>query len=430
MILIAFLRKIYGNNKVTNSVYGLLIAISLWQFSLAILFMTQLSPDTALWLFRIFRVGQLILLPALATILYTIIQNRFTTIVLFTSIASSLIIIGINFTSLGITELNIVDNYYFPRYGSLATMYKLYVIITVLFPLLVLRYVNLLHNINLRIFVKVTLIAMLTGSIITSLNVFGSNVIMPGVIGNYIMIISLISTLLYTYNITLTKHKELIEKIIKDKSLNVFSSDLIHEIRNNATVVKGFNDIIMLKSNDEKTKKYSEQISTAIENINLLITQYGEFIKHGTVHLESRDVTKIIEKVYTQFYYGDDIKININGNAMVIANIVFLKQVLFNIIKNASEEAQKLNIPCVINFDIYTDENNAYINIIDGNGTLDYNFETDIFRIFESKKQDGFGIGLLACSKLMLYQNGKFEIINKSDDSDEKMIQLTLKKAK
>ncbi|WP_176720375.1 sensor histidine kinase [Desulfuribacillus stibiiarsenatis] len=391
--------------------------------------MIQLSPDTALWLFRVFRVGQLLLLPALAAILYTIIQNRFTTFILLISMACSLMVIVINFTSLGILQLNIVDDYYFPQYGTLATVYKVYVLFTLLFPLLVLRYVNLLHNINLRTFVKVTMIAMLTGSTITSLNVVGTHGLIPGVIGNYIMIISLISTLLYTYNITLNKHKRLIEKIIMDKSLNVFSSDLIHEIRNNATVVKGFNDIIMLENNDARTQKFTNQINTAIGNINLLITQYGEFIKHGTLKLESCDMTNIIQKVYTQFYYSDDIKININGNASVIANVTFLKQVLFNIIKNASEESRKLNIPCVINFDIDTDDNNADIKIIDSNGTLDYNFETDIFKIFESKKQDGFGIGLLACSKLMLYQDGKFNIINKSDDSEEKIIQLTLKRA-
>ncbi|WP_141709283.1 HAMP domain-containing histidine kinase [Desulfuribacillus stibiiarsenatis] len=239
------------------------------------------------------------------------------------------------------------------------------------------------------------------------------------IMSSIVFTLFLVFAVLMAYERTNRDYKNFLSKFFVDNSLNLYSTEFMHEIKNNLGVIKGFSDLINRSCKTIEVAGvnhiplFVQEINTAVDNMDGFIKEFKDYANTKENNLREEDIRQLIEKVYYQFYNRGNVRITINSDTKIFAwvNRFFLKQILFNIIKNAAEEAGRQDLSfCEINFSLYYRERYTYIDIFDSCNQIKKEYAEDILKIFKSSKEDGFRIGLVASKKLAIYQFGNLTI--------------------
>lgn len=205
----------------------------------------------------------------------------------------------------------------------------------------------------------------------------------------------------------------LLEKTEKYNVMGQLAASTIHEIKNSVTSIKGFIQLMQMKSNSNSlyyesmlsesdriidlTKNYLGIIKNEkkldIINLKDAIGKYMIFINAEAI----RRKIKIIKKL-------DDVKVKIDYN--------HLKQILLNIFQNAFEAiGENGNIYLTTRFNNF--KNKAIIRIVDNGCGIDRKDLKNIMKPLYTTKKEGTGLGLSVCKNILDIYKGEIKILSK-----------------
>lgn len=199
--------------------------------------------------------------------------------------------------------------------------------------------------------------------------------------------------------------------------ISQLAAGIAHEIRNPISVISGF---IQLLQKDPSQEKYLQLISSEIERINRIVGDFLLFSKPPKENMKSWLVTDILKDTLELFMTQineKQLELDFQADSQlphIQCEANQLKQVFFNIIKNAIEsmtDGGKLSIAV-------TKEKMGQICIrIADQGT---GIPPDVLRRlgqpFNSTKEQGTGLGLMICVKYVEHHGGTLKFSSKVNE--------------
>lgn len=194
-----------------------------------------------------------------------------------------------------------------------------------------------------------------------------------------------------------------------------------HEIRNPLTSIKGFLQMFMqsfAESGMERERSYTEIMLTEINRINTLVSEFLLLSKPRDVQYSIVDLNtvfaEILPIVENQTLLHDmEVRFLPNGTLpLVVGDAELLKQVFLNVCKNGIEAMGKDGV-LTIDHHFEAEADRISINIHDnGHGIPPYVIDK-IFDPFYTTKEDGTGLGLSVCQKIIHDIGGQIRISSK-----------------
>lgn len=199
--------------------------------------------------------------------------------------------------------------------------------------------------------------------------------------------------------------------------ISQLAAGIAHEIRNPISVISGF---IQLLQKDPNQEKYLRLISSEIERINRIIGDFLLFSKPPKENMNSWLVTDILKDTLELFMSQineKQLKLDFQADRelpQIQCEANQLKQVFFNIIKNAIEsmtEGGKLSI--AINKEKL---GRIRIRIADQGTGIPPDVLRKLGQPFNSTKEEGTGLGLMICVKYVEHHNGTLKFSSKVNE--------------
>lgn len=225
------------------------------------------------------------------------------------------------------------------------------------------------------------------------------------IIGNTIIALDIMS---------IQKRQNRLGKAAVRSLLALQGADIIHETRNCLGVIKGYCQLLKGTAQDTKIKDYVQKIDMRIDEINRISSEFLSLTKPQAPVLRKTSLKELILCIkenleVSSFAYGAKIKLDLTHQEKpVICDKSQIKQVMLNLCKNALEAMQNNKHPILeIKTRINSDEDEMQIIISDnGCGILEKNIPL-LGMPFFTTKQDGTGLGLTVCYKIIKEHSGR-----------------------
>lgn len=217
-------------------------------------------------------------------------------------------------------------------------------------------------------------------------------------------------------------------KLVDESKLKDSLFKLTHEIKNPIAVCKGYLDMINLEDVD-KSKRYVNIVKSEIDRSLNVIADFMEYSKIK-VNKDIMDIVMLMDEIYESFNMlinDKDIKFNYNNNydeIYLMGDYERLKQVFVNVIKNSIESIDKNGI---INIDVYIDEKNVEITIVDNGIGMDKEELDNIKEMFFTTKKNGTGLGIALSNEIILSHNGSINYESEKNKGTKCVIKLPIK---
>ncbi|UFJ43396.1 PAS domain-containing protein [Brevibacillus humidisoli] len=194
-----------------------------------------------------------------------------------------------------------------------------------------------------------------------------------------------------------------------------------HEIRNPLTSIKGFLQMFQqsfTESGMERERAYTEIMLTEINRINALVSEFLLLSKPRDVQYQIVDLNIVFEEILPivesqALLHGIDVNYASRGQLpMVVGDNELLKQVFLNICKNGIEAMGNEGV-LSIHHHIDIERDLISIDIHDnGPGIPPYVIDK-IFDPFFTTKEEGTGLGLAVCQKIIHDIGGQIRVSSK-----------------
>jgi two-component system, sporulation sensor kinase E len=194
-----------------------------------------------------------------------------------------------------------------------------------------------------------------------------------------------------------------------------------HEIRNPLTSIKGFLQMFLQSFTDngmERERSYTEIMLTEINRINSLVSEFLLLSKPRHVQYSLVDLNTVFEEILPivesqALLHGIDVKFSSRGKLpMVVGDNELLKQVFINICKNGIE-AMGDSGTLHISHHIDPEGNKVSIDIRDTGPGIPVYIIDKIFDPFFTTKEEGTGLGLSVCQKIIHDIGGQIRVSSK-----------------
>jgi len=194
-------------------------------------------------------------------------------------------------------------------------------------------------------------------------------------------------------------------------AIGELSARIAHDIRNPLSVIQASLDLFeYLKNDPEKFDKLIKRNTRAVDRITHQIDGVMDFVRHSKLHVEKIRLKEMFDSLVSEIEHTDKIKINLPKNDLEISGDKGKLYALFsNLVLNAF---QAVGDNGIINISISQLNDTVQIDIEDnGKGVL----EKDLEKIFEplfTTKQEGTGLGLASCKKIVELHGGSISVKN------------------
>ncbi|MFJ9500905.1 PAS domain-containing sensor histidine kinase [Brevibacillus centrosporus] len=194
-----------------------------------------------------------------------------------------------------------------------------------------------------------------------------------------------------------------------------------HEIRNPLTSIKGFLQMFLqsfAESGMDREKAYTEIMLTEINRINSLVSEFLLLSKPRNIQYSMVDLNTVFAEILPivesqAILYGIDVKFTSNGKLpMVVGDNELLKQVFLNICKNGIEAMGEQGT-LHISHHIDQDGDKVSIDIHDSGPGIPLYIIDKIFDPFFTTKEEGTGLGLSVCQKIIHDIGGQIRVSSK-----------------
>jgi len=217
----------------------------------------------------------------------------------------------------------------------------------------------------------------------------------------------------------------------KIELVGTLAASTAHEIRNPLTGIKGLVQLLSEKYTGSEDQFYFSVINDEISRINEIVSEFLILGKPACEKKEIIDLQKIITNIEPLILSEANLN-KVQYNCILPEREIFiecavdqLKQVLLNVTKNAFEAMKDGGILTIM---IKKLPNNCHISITDtGSGIPEEDIEK-IFIPFYTSKDDGTGLGLVVCKRIVESFDGQIFITSKIDKGTQVDIFLPIKK--
>jgi two-component system, sporulation sensor kinase E len=214
----------------------------------------------------------------------------------------------------------------------------------------------------------------------------------------------------------ITEKKEMEEQLRKSDTLNVvgeLAAGIAHEIRNPMTALKGFIQLLQ-SSIKEDFSMYFNVITSELQRIESIITEFLVLAKPQAVSYQQKDATKIMKDTI-DLLNPQALLVNVQFKTEIdndLPNIYCepnqLKQVFINLLKNAIEVMP--NGGTITVKMKRKDINHIIISITDEGIGIPEDKLKKLGEPFYTTKERGTGLGLMVSYKIIEEHYGKIEV--------------------
>lgn len=207
-------------------------------------------------------------------------------------------------------------------------------------------------------------------------------------------------------------------------ALGQMSAGLAHEIRNPLGVIKGSAEMLnqKLEASDELSRELAGYISSEVNRLSALVTQFLNFARPLEPHRQSVDLTALLDRVLknvSDHWKGKPVEIAraySPGLPLVPLDESLAEQAFLNLIQNAHEAMEETGgtLRIEANLGIQNARNGVVVRITDSGPGVPDTLREQIFNPFVTTKKTGVGLGLSIVSKIIDGHHGSIRIDSKT----------------
>ncbi len=191
-------------------------------------------------------------------------------------------------------------------------------------------------------------------------------------------------------------------------SLGEISAGIAHELRNPMAVIAGYTQLLSKKA-DPSLKPTVDAITTEINVMNRIISDFLSFAKPAELAISDVDLKKIIENcIVTLVRERNNIKVHLDIEDLPVikGDDILLRQAFTNLIQNAVEA-----MPAGGDLTIkYATSNLLEVMVSDTGPGIAEDMADKIFLPFFTTKDRGTGLGLSLVQKIIVSHGGSISV--------------------
>jgi signal transduction histidine kinase len=439
--------KMLFKTKLTNAMLVFMIFMCLWQLDVSVLYsMDVLDQDSIFFLFKLFRIGSIMLPLAFLYVGYVTLKylikeqvkwmnwiiNKYTLCVYG---AWSLFIYIINWTSYGVTGLKTIVgstiSVLYPVYGEWGSLFANHIKLLIVSILLTLISSRKVTDKYLKSFLTLFSLTFLFTYMIGVLNLQAGTFIYSSQIAVMIFSIFIFFIFVRVSTKMIRETTQILKRKEKEEQIEITTSGLIHEISNPLTVVNGYSALLAHNEQlDSKAKGMISQITVAGSHMNSIIINYNQFIKSGKINRVETDMMEVIKEsivlmsikikeknVLIDLTEHKGIQVKIDKDKM--------RQVFVNVINNSIEAMEGKELKR-IEIRIYNKNNESNILFSDTGSGISREEWSHIFTPFHTTKEAGMGLGLSISQRILNSHGGYIEIVDSNESGTEIKVSIPL----
>lgn len=213
------------------------------------------------------------------------------------------------------------------------------------------------------------------------------------------------------------------EKLMQQEKLALLGqmgAGIVHETRNFLTTIKGRSQLINALAEKEDIRNHALKINEEVNEVNRVISEFLFLAKPRKTELTEVSMIDIFQSIESMvksssLVKGIDVDFQLSKEERyVMCDEGELKQVILNICKNAVDAmVLKVNAKLKIETGFNEAKNEMFIRITDnGEGISEENLKK-MGTSFFTTKENGTGLGLNICYKIIKEHKGKIEVQSK-----------------
>lgn len=252
-----------------------------------------------------------------------------------------------------------------------------------------------------------------TSEIVTA----GSSIVIKDVIVTVLSAVTLV--IIWLYKTALQNKKLLVRKQNSEKLALVgeLAAGMAHEIRNPLTTIRGFSQILKNTKSGQNHREVFDLVIQSVDHIDSIVKETLLLAKPQQMKLTKVNLQDILKDTYS-FMINEsllrevslELELN-NQETFVIGDPVHLKQVLINIIKNSLEATPKHG---TVKIRLERTSNRCTKIIVSDTGPgIKSEIMDKIGTPFFTTKDEGTGLGLSVCKRIIEEHMGTLNIVSK-----------------
>jgi signal transduction histidine kinase len=203
-------------------------------------------------------------------------------------------------------------------------------------------------------------------------------------------------------------------------ALGQLSAGLAHEIRNPLGVIKGSAEMLTqkLQGADELARELAGYISTEVNRLSALVTQFLNFARPLHPHLYPADITALLNRVLTnvsEHWKGEPVEIErdyASDLPLVPLDESLCEQAFINLVQNAHEAMEERGdtLQVEVARAIQNDTEGVLVRLTDNGPGIPDALREEIFNPFVTTKKTGVGLGLSIVSQIVDGHHGAIRV--------------------
>ncbi|WP_077624226.1 sensor histidine kinase [Sediminibacillus massiliensis] len=446
---------LYEKSKLTWLIFLSMLCITLWQIDISVLYAVKsgISDSVSLFLFKLFRIGPIAALPVILFIAYEVCNgfkpgnNRLidrmakrilSKKTLYAAFLSAVLVYGINWSSLGVERLVILENeqldfhYFYPVYGDWGFAFFIHLALLLFILLLLIIVSNSMEKSIMKSFIKTLVVSSLALFLLGLINLVPGYQLLISSIAVLIFSIVVMLSFIKMYNELNMEYLSVVHRQNKLDSMGNVTASLIHEVNNSLSVIKGYSEIIpSIQKLEPQTAKMMGHVITSSKQLSNLVNAYKRFLRNDfELEFENKDIIRCIqtaEEIMDDKLQESGTVIDIMSEKKAVRghiNETYLIQALVNLIKNAIEAIPPGRVKRVIRFEVCEINQQVVIDMKDCGSGIDQENWEKVFLPYNSNKADGLGLGLPFCNKVMYSHRGSIDIVESNAEGTCFRLQL------